>query len=155
MTMEAIDAPDGQTPDWPGENCPRRGCAEFHAGTPHTHPVGESAPPTYANRRCCDTPMNQPHTDTCVRRGGRPTTTGPTPTRQAGRHGQIWEDCEAQARADGQTMTAFVAAALHRELDHRRAVAVGAAVITGGVPQQRALDEDAAYRAGGSYPGGT
>lgn len=89
----------------------------------------ESAPPTYANRRCCDTPMNQPHTDTCARRGGRPTTTGPTPTRQAGRHGQIWEDCEQQARADGQTMTAFVAAALRRELDHRRASATSNATV--------------------------
>lgn len=74
--------------------------------------------------------MNTAHTPTCGSRGGRPVTTGTadTPNRSAGRHGQIWEDCVTQARADGQTMTAFVAAALRRELDYRRDQAVCASM---------------------------
>lgn len=62
--------------------------------------------------------MNAPHATGCASRGGRPP--NPEPRRDAGRHGQIWDDCEQQAKQDGQTMTAFVAAALRRELDWRR-----------------------------------
>jgi hypothetical protein len=91
-------------------------------------------------RRCCHSYHGATHHPDCTasRRGGRPPNPdgpNPTPIRTAGRHGQIWVDCEAQAEADGQTMTAFVAAALARELDHRRAVL--------------------RHTPGRSYPGGT
>lgn len=40
--------------------------------------------------------------------------------RAAGRHGQVWDDCVAQAAADGQSMTEFVAEAITRELARRQ-----------------------------------
>jgi hypothetical protein len=52
------------------------------------------------------------------RRRGRPAT-GETPKRNL-RMGQLWDDCEAQAKADGESMTAFVTEALARELARRR-----------------------------------
>lgn len=42
------------------------------------------------------------------------------PPRAAGRIGPIWDECKAQAAADGQTMTAFVTEAITRELGRRR-----------------------------------
>lgn len=57
------------------------------------------------------------------RRGpGRPRTKDGVydPPRAAGRIGQIWDDCVDQARADGETMTAFVTEAITRELARRR-----------------------------------
>lgn len=77
------------------------------------------APPASA-RKCCRSYVGHPHHPTCTRKGGRPVTTGETPPRQAGRHGKIWDDCEQQAAADGQTMTAFVRDAITRELTRRR-----------------------------------
>ncbi len=52
------------------------------------------------------------------RRRGRPAT-GITPKRNV-RIGPLWDDCEAQARDDDETMTAFVVEALTRELARRR-----------------------------------
>jgi hypothetical protein len=40
--------------------------------------------------------------------------------RTAGRHGVIWDECVEQAKADGQSMTEFVAEAIERELARRR-----------------------------------
>ena len=40
--------------------------------------------------------------------------------RVAGRIGAVWDECMAQAQADGQTMTAFVTEAITRELARRR-----------------------------------
>jgi hypothetical protein len=64
-----------------------------------------------------DTPTPPPRN-----KGGRPSK-GNHPTRSAGRHGQIWEECVEQAKADGQDMTAFVRDAITRELDRRRLAA--------------------------------
>jgi len=50
---------------------------------------------------------------------GRPRNPNLPPTRAAGRHGQIWDDCVVRAANDGQTMTAFVAEAITRELARR------------------------------------
>jgi hypothetical protein len=64
---------------------------------------------------------------------------GVNPARSAGRHGQIWEDCEKQAKGDGQTMTEFVAAALARELAirQRRKAAAQVAALRAGVDPVR------------------
>lgn len=40
--------------------------------------------------------------------------------RAAGRHGAVWDECVEQAKADGQSMTEFIAEAITRELDRRR-----------------------------------
>lgn len=40
--------------------------------------------------------------------------------RAAGRIGQLWDDCAAQAKADGETMSDFVKAAIARELALRQ-----------------------------------
>lgn len=48
--------------------------------------------------------------------------TRPDPIRDAGQHGQVWDDCAAQAVADNQTMTDFVRDAITRELDRRRSI---------------------------------
>jgi hypothetical protein len=57
-------------------------------------------------------------------KGGRPRNpNGVDPTRSAGRHGKIWDDCMAQAKADGQTMTLFVGEAITRELARRQRAA--------------------------------
>lgn len=42
------------------------------------------------------------------------------PPRAAGRIGSIWDECVAQAKVDGDTMTAFVTEAITRELARRR-----------------------------------
>jgi hypothetical protein len=42
------------------------------------------------------------------------------PPRAAGRIGPVWDECVAQAKNDGQTMTAFVVEAITRELARRR-----------------------------------
>lgn len=76
--------------------------------------------PTSRNRRCCDTPMNQAHRSDCTSKGGRVTTTGTNPTRAAGRHGKIWDDCVVRAANDGQAMSAFVGDAIRRELALRQ-----------------------------------
>lgn len=81
-----------------------------------------TSPPEAKPRNCCDSYNGYPHHADCTRKGGRPVTTGETPPRQAGRHGKIWDDCEKQARADGQTMTDFVRDAITRELARRRAL---------------------------------
>lgn len=57
------------------------------------------------------------------RKRGRPVTTGGTPQRNAGRHGKIWDDCVAQAEANGETMTDFVRRAITAELGRSRASA--------------------------------
>lgn len=72
-----------------------------------------------ALRTCCASYNGGKHQPDCTSRGGRPVTTGETPVRNAGRHGRIWDDCAAQAAADGQTMTTFVREAITRELDRR------------------------------------
>jgi hypothetical protein len=57
------------------------------------------------------------------RRRGRPATGRKDydPPRAAGRQpAALWEACEAQAKDDGQSMTAFITAALTRELAARR-----------------------------------
>lgn len=81
-----------------------------------------TSPPEAKRRACCISYNGYPHDPTCTRKGGRPVTTGETPPRQAGRHGKIWDDCEAQAKTDGQTMTDFVREAITRELARRRAL---------------------------------
>lgn len=43
--------------------------------------------------------------------------------RAAGRHGAIWDECAEQAKADGESMTEFVAEAIARELRRRRLAA--------------------------------
>jgi hypothetical protein len=56
------------------------------------------------------------------RRRGRPPTGRKDydKPRTAGRQpGALWEACEARAKADGQSMTAFITAALTRELAAR------------------------------------
>lgn len=59
--------------------------------------------------------------DTPPRRIGRPpgTTRGVTTIRHV-RVGQLWDDCATQAKADNQTMTAFVHDAITHELNRRR-----------------------------------
>lgn len=55
------------------------------------------------------------------RRRGRPTGRKTyDPPRQAGRIGQLWDDCAARAKADGESMTAFVTEAIRRELARRQ-----------------------------------
>ena len=62
--------------------------------------------------------MSQP---TPQRGPGRPRTKDSyDPPRAAGRHGPIWEECVAQAEADGERMTDFVGKAIRRELAWRR-----------------------------------
>jgi hypothetical protein len=53
---------------------------------------------------------------------GRPSVKGGQydPPRGAGRIGPIWDECKAQAEADGDTMTAFVTEAITRELRRRQ-----------------------------------
>ncbi len=71
-------------------------------------------------RKCCDTPMNTAHQPDCTSKGGRPVTTGETKTRTAGRIGPVWDECADRAKADGETMTDFVTAAITNELRSRR-----------------------------------
>ena len=66
-----------------------------------------------------ETPDQTPDQPEPKKKVGRPAT-GHQPTRAAGRHGEIWDECTARATADGDTMTQFVAAAIRRELNHRR-----------------------------------
>lgn len=61
-------------------------------------------------------------TSEATKRGpGRPKRVNPEiPPRTAGRIGAIWDTCVRQAKADGQSMTAFVEEAITRELARRQ-----------------------------------
>lgn len=63
--------------------------------------------------------MSMSETQNTPRKGGRPSK-GNHPSRSAGRIGPVWDECVARAAEEGQTMTAFVEAAITRELRIRR-----------------------------------
>lgn len=86
-----------------------------------------TSPPQAQTRSCCTSYNGYPHQPDCTRRGGRPTTTGTTPTRHV-RIGKVWDDCAAQAETDGEKMVDFVREAITRELARRRSDAAVAAL---------------------------
>jgi hypothetical protein len=62
-------------------------------------------------------------TEPAKRPRGRPATGRKDydPVRTAGRQpAPLWDDCVAQAEADGESMTAFITEALRRELTRRQ-----------------------------------